>query len=402
MTQALPSGVRRARWAVAVVFAVHGAAAGTFATRIPWLQQHLHLSAGALGLALVFPALGASLAMPLAGRFVHRYGCKAATRALILLWCAAMPLPALSPSLPVLCAALLCYGAAAGTSDVVMNAQAVEVERRYGRSVMSGLHGMWSAGGLLASGVGVVAARASLDARIHQGAMAVLLAGAALAASRWLLDVRPEPEQEAPPRFALPPRSALLIGAVGFCAIFAEGAAQDWCGVFLRDVAGASAGVAAGAYTAFSCTMALTRFGGDLVIRRLGPVRAVRLGGAAATAGGALVALSHSAAPAIAGFALLGVGIAVAVPLTFAAAGRSGDDPSRAIAGVATISYAAGLVAPAVIGGVANATSLAVSFALVTALCAALFAGAGTLRPASPHPAPAPSEDPLRATHHDT
>jgi fucose permease len=374
--------IRRARRSVATVFAVHGAVSGTFATRIPWIKGHLHLGAGELGLALMAPAIGSSLAMPLAGRLVHARGHRAAVRLLLTLWCAALALPALAPDLPVLVLSLLLFGACAGTADVAMNAQGVEVERRYGRSVMSGLHGMWSVGGLLASAVGVLAASLGWDARIHLGVMAAVLVGLGLLACRGLLDVRPEPEAEAPPRFALPPRSAWAIGLIGFCAVFAEGASGDWSGVYLHGTAGASAGLAAASYTAFACMMAAARLSGDAVVRRLGPVRAVRLGGAVAALGGVLVVAARTPAPAIAGFALLGIGIAVVVPLCFAAAGRGGDNASRSIAGVATVTYTSGLLAPATIGWVAQASSLSVSFGLVTFLTLGLVGGAGVLAPA--------------------
>ncbi|WP_354638454.1 MFS transporter [Kitasatospora camelliae] len=372
--------VRRARVSVALVFAVHGAVTGTFVTRIPWIQDHLGLSPGQLGLALVFPAVGASLAMPLAGRIVHRLGARTALRGLLALWCLSLALPALSPHLVLLCLTLFLYGATAGMADVAMNAQGVEVEERLGRSIMSGLHGMWSAGGLVASAFGVLAAHRQVDARLEYALTALVLTAIGLVVSRGLLDVRPAPEEEAPPRFALPPRAALLIGLVGFCAVFAEGAAMDWGGVYLRDVTGSAAGTAAACYSAFAATMAAARLAGDSVVRRLGPVRTVRLSGAVATAGGLLVIASDTPSTAIPGFALIGIGIAVVVPLAFAAAGRAGSNPSQSIAGVATITYTSGLIAPAVIGGIAQASSLTVSFAVVTVLTAALIPTATALR----------------------
>ena len=388
---------RRARVAIALVFAVHGAVAGTFATRIPWIRQHLDLSPGQLGLALVMPALGSSLAMPLAGRFVHRYGGRAAVRVLITLWCLALTLPVLAPSLVTLCLALLVFGATAGTADVAMNAQGVEIERLLGRSIMSGLHGMWSAGGLIASAFGVLAVHQEFDPRLQLAVTSLVLVLATQLIVLRLPDFRAGAEEEAPPRFALPPRSALAIGLVGFCAVFAEGASMDWSGVFLKDVTGASAGVAAAAYTAFALTMTVSRLAGDAVISRLGPVPAARISGVIATVGGVLVVVADTPYLAIPGFALIGIGIAVVVPLAFAAAGRTGGNPSQAIAGVATVTYTSGLVAPAIIGAVAQATSLTVSFGLVTALTAALVLSAGALRQAPATTAPEPAAVPADA-----
>lgn len=106
----------------------------------------------------------------------------------------------------------------------------------------------------------------------------------------------------------------------------------------------------------------------------------MRAGGVLAAFGGLMIVLAGHPAVAMTGFALMGLGIAVVVPLCFAAAGHSGPNPSQAIAGVATITYTSGLVAPSLIGGVAQATNLTVSFAVVTVLACGLAAFAGVLR----------------------
>ncbi|MFJ7329191.1 MFS transporter [Streptomyces cyaneofuscatus] len=372
--------VKRARVAVATVFAVHGAVTGSFATRVPWIQDHAGVSAGQLGLALAFPAIGASIAMPLAGRISHRFGARTALRGLLALWTLALILPALAPNLLTLCAVLFVYGATAGMSDVAMNALGVEVENRLDKSIMSGLHGMWSVGALIGSAAGTVAAHVGADARLHHTLAALALTVLGLLACRNVLDLRSEPDEEPPPRFTLPPKSALIIGAVGFCAVFAEGASLDWSAVYLRDILGSSDGVAAASTTAFALTMAVARLAGDRIVDRFGAVRTVRTGGALATLGGLLVVFSPSPAAAMGGFGLLGLGVAVVVPLAFAAAGRSGPNPSQAIAGVATITYTSSLIAPSAIGALAETTSLVVSFGVVTALAFGLVVGAGVLR----------------------
>ncbi|MEV0888099.1 MFS transporter [Streptomyces microflavus] len=372
--------VKRARVAVATVFAVHGAVTGSFATRVPWIQDHAGVSAGQLGLALAFPAIGASITMPLAGRISHRFGARTALRGLLALWTLALILPALAPNLLTLCAVLFVYGATAGMSDVAMNALGVEVENRLDKSIMSGLHGMWSVGALIGSAAGTVAAHIGADARLHHALAALVLTALGLLACRGVLDLRSEPDEEPPPRFTLPPKSALIIGAVGFCAVFAEGASLDWSAVYLRDILGSSDGVAAASTTAFALTMAVARLAGDRIVDRFGAVRTVRAGGVLATTGGLLVVFSPAPAAAMCGFGLLGLGVAVVVPLAFAAAGRSGPNPSQAIAGVATITYTSGLIAPSAIGSLAEATSLVVSFGVVTALAFGLVLGAGVLR----------------------
>lgn len=377
-----PAGLRRARLAVSLVFATHGAVSGSFATRVPWLAEHLHLGAGSLGMALLAPAVGSVGAMPFAGRLVHRFSGRSVTRLLIGLWSVALLLPALAPDFPLLVVALLVYGVAAGTSDVAMNAQGVVVEERMGKSIMSGLHGAWSLGALVAGGAGALAAQAGLDARIHFAVIAAALLVLGTTAARWLPDTRPDPDVEEPPAFALPSRAVLVIGLVGFCGIFGEGASSDWAAVYLRDITHTGAGVAAMAYTGFALAMTAGRLVGDAVVRRAGHVWTVRAGGLLGTAGGVLVVLARTPVLGILGFALIGVGVSVVIPLAFAAAGRIGRHPAREIAGVATISYGAGTAAPAVIGWVAQASSLSVSFIVVTVLVAMIALAAGAFRPA--------------------
>ena len=381
--------VRRARIAVAVVFAVHGAVVGTFATRIPWIADRLQIDAGWLGIALLFGAVGATGAMPFAGRITHRYRSRPLAAWLMVAWCVAIIPTAFAPSVPLLCMAMLVYGATAGLADVAMNAQGVVVEQRAGRSIMSGLHGMWSVGGLIGSGFGVLAAHASLDARVHFALVAAALSLLAVAASRFLLDIAPA--AEGAPLFALPPKRVVLIALVAFAAVFAEGSSLDWAAVYLTDVAHAAPALAAGAFSGFAATMAAGRLAGDKVVDRFGPVWTVRAGGLLATVGALTVAVSRVPWLAIAGFALIGLGVAVVVPLAFTAAGNAGPHPGQQIAGVATIAYGAGLVAPASIGGIAQVSSLSISFGVVAVLAALVAVGAPVLRrrlqPSAAHPA---------------
>lgn len=387
----MTSVVTRARWAVATVFAVHGAVSGSFASRIPWIAENLDLNEGALGLALIMPAVGSLSTMPFAGRLVQRWGGRTTTRVLITAWSLAIGVVALAPSQWALMGMLLLAGAAAGTSDIAMNAEGVEVEGRLGRSIMSSLHGMWSVGGLIGSGIGAGAAYLGVSAPVNLGVMGALLAVVGVAAGHWLLPNAPVPVSDDGPRFSLPRGPVLIIGLVGFCAVFAEGATADWCAVYLRQILDAGEGQAAVAYSAFALSMAGGRLVGDAVVRRFGAVGTVRVAGIVGIAGGLLVVTAWTPLVGVLGFGMIGLGCAVVVPLAFSAAGHTGDHPAHAIAGVATVSYGAGLAAPGLMGGIAHATSLPFSFALVTGLIAIVALAAGRLRAAEiAHREPAP------------
>lgn len=372
--------IRRARRATAAVFAVHGCVAGSFAARIPWIAAHVGVGVGRLGLALLMVGIGALLAMPFSGRLAHRYQLRPLVRTTIVAWSACLVLPALPTTLGLLCVVLFVFGATAGLADMAMNAEGVLVEKYVGWSVMSGFHGFWSVGVLAGSGVSALASHAGVDARVQFLPQALVLAAVGAGAAHFMLDDPDTAGTAAPPTFALPTRPVLLIGLVGLCAVFAEQAGTDWSAVYIRRELGGSASVAALAVSAFALTMAAVRLVGDRVIRRLGPVRTVQVSGAFATVGALVVVLAPGPAVGLAGFALLGIGVAVVVPLVFAAAGRVGAYPARSVAGVAGVAYGSGLVAPGVIGGIAAASSLTTAYAVVACLVALMALSAGVLR----------------------
>ena len=395
------------RRAVAVVFLALGTWTGTYVSRLPWIAGRLHLSSGVLGLVGLAAGVGAVTTMPFAARFVHSRGAKAATRVLIAGSGVVLVLPALAPNAAVLAVTLLVAGAIVGNADAAMNVQGVAAERRLGKSIMSGLHGMWSAGVVLGAFTGSLAAREQIDPRLQFAVMGSLIVAGGVIATFWFADDRSGGEARAPggdraaqpaetasaiPYFAWPRGLSLLLGLMAFAAIFVEYTANDWSAVFMRWELHASQATAAAATGVFAMTMAGGRLSGDAVIGRLGPVRSVRLSGLIAAGGSLLVALAPGQAAAFAGFMLVGLGVAVVVPLVFVAAGRCPPAPAISIAGVATLGYGAGLAAPSMMGGVADAFSLRAAFAMASVIGLAVAAGAGLLT------AGASSDAGLRAT----
>jgi Major Facilitator Superfamily len=383
------------RWSVATIFAVHGSISGSLAARMPWIADHVGLAGGGvgkLGYALVMPSVGAILTMPFAGRVVHRLGGRRATLLLITGWALALTLISFMPTLPTLAVAMFVAGAFAGTADMAMNAEGVAVERQLGRSIMNGLHGGWSIGGFIAGGVGWLLAQNDVSGRANFIGATIVAIVVAIWACSGLPAQTPVEAEEGAPKFALPRGAILIIGLVGFAAIFAEAASADWSAVYLVNVLGSSQATGAVAYACFAGAMTLGRLTGDGVVRRWGPVPTVRVAGVLGVVGGVLIVLAGvwgdslgAKIAAVSGFALVGVGIAVVVPLAFAAAGHSAESPAQrahAIAGVATVSYGAGLAAPGIVGGIANVTSLTVSFVVVTLLVLVMTLAARALRSA--------------------
>lgn len=373
------------RLAVSVLFACSGAAFASWAGRIPAVQERLGLRPGGLGVALLGLTLGATLALPLSGVLIARFGSRRTTRVAAAGLCLVLLALPYAGSLPVLAATLAGFGACNSVLDTAMNAQAVEVEAAYRRPILSSFHGWWSVGGLLGSAVAALVA-GGVPVRTHFTVAGAVLLVAAATAGRWLVGGAGPVERT--PAFARPTRALAALGAIAFCGLLAEGAAYDWSAVYLRDSAGAGPSLAATGFAACSLAMAACRFGADRVVARLGAVRFVQLAGVVSTAGLTLAVAVPVAWVAIVGFGLLGGGLAGIVPVVFSAAGRAAPDrPGPALAAVATFGYLGLLAGPAGIGGIGELVGVRAGLAAVVLLTLLMTALGSRVPAASPVPA---------------
>jgi len=378
---------RAARAAVAYTFAANGALLGSWVPRIPGVKADLGLSHGTLGIALLAPALGSLVAMPLAGAAAARWGSARATRVALSAYCLTPALIGMAGALPTLWLALLVWGLGFGSLDVVMNAQGVTVEKAYGRPVLSSFHAAWSLGALLGSlaGAAALGVGVSLTQQLLVGGLALLAAG--LLGLRALL---PDPpgQGEPAPVFARPTGRLLLLGAIAFAGLLVEGATADWSAVFLREVRHVPAASAGIAFAAFSLAMTAGRVVGDRVVHRYGrapTIRALAWVGALGLAAG--LSLPWTAA-VVAGYVALGLGLATIVPVVFAAAGDGQATAGPSIAAVSTCGYVGFIVGPAAIGGLADVVGLHAALYVLPLLTglAAVLAFAADPRPAPTAP----------------
>lgn len=372
------SEVRRARRGVFGVFLLSGFTVALWGAALPALNQRLDLGEAKLGTVLLATGLGALTCMPVAGRWCDRW----TSRRIVIFAgpAAAVGLlgPALAPTFPALLVTTFVFGAGIGALDVSMNAHSIEVEQRYPRPIISAFHGVWSLGGVVGGSL------IGLGLYLRVDVQAVMAVGAVLAALTFLPPTRMLLTGAARSRCAgeagdgpassnpLPRRLVLALGVVAFAAFIAEGAAMDWSALHAHRVLGADLAIASIAYTAFTVAMTATRLLGDRLRDRFGPVWTIQKAAGTATTG-YLVVLTAPALPsgglpcAYAGWVLVGVGLAMVVPVIFAAAG-TGNAAGRTLSRVTTFGYVGMLAGPSVIGPVAEATSLATALALPTVL----------------------------------
>ena len=358
-------GDRRARAATAVVFFVTGFVVAAWATRIPAVQERLGLSPGTFALAVAGLEAGALAGLPAGAALVARMGSRPCLRLGFAVYPTALLGVALAPGLAWLTAALAVMAAANSVVDVAMNAQGVELERRYRRPILSGLHAAHPMGMLAGGLAGTAAAAAGLAVLPHfaLAATAGLLAG--LAATRHLAV---EPRQPGQALLARPGGRLLLLGAIAFCAFLLDGAASNWSAAHLHDEHAASPALAAAGFSAFTAALALARLAGDRLIARLGRLRVVQASGLLAATGAAVVATAPTAPLALLGWATLGAGLATIAPAVLGAAPSASQlPPPVAIAAVTTLGYLGSFTGPPLVGVLAELTGLSTALALLVA-----------------------------------
>jgi MFS family permease len=365
--------------------------------RLPAIKESLHLSDGRLGLALFAMPAGSVLTLPVSGRIADRFGLARMLRVAGALNPAALVLLGLAPStgsLAVLMAALAVYGALFGLLDVSMNACAARLELGYGRPVMSSLHAGFSIAGLAGAGIGGISAWLGIGLlpTFAATAAALIVLGLVLCPRVLLpaVPAAPEPAGDAPRRTMRQLTTVIwILGLLALCGQVGEGSAGDWSAVYLHVNLGTAPGVAAVALGAFSVTMAAGRVAGDRLAVRFGPVRLVRASGLVAGLGLTAGLLAGSVpglrpvgpAAAIAGFALLGAGLAGIFPQIVTVAARL--DPGQAgrnIGRIAAVSYTGLLSGPVAIGAIASATGLRNALLVPAALALLVAAAAGVMR----------------------
>ncbi|QYC43187.1 Inner membrane protein YbjJ [Nonomuraea coxensis DSM 45129] len=385
---------------------------GLWAAGLPSLDERLDLGPGRLGTVLLLISAGALVSMLAAGPLVDRYGSRRVCWVAGPLSALTLLGPALAPSFPALAALAVVFGLGLGACEVAMNAHSVEVERAYGRPVISAFHGTWSLGGAAGGALTALFLRVGVDPQLVLVVAAVVVALLYLPAARLLLPSAPAHPETASGEVRSGGGGSLtwgliaLLGLAAFAGHLSEGAAIDWAALHARWVLGTDPAAAPLAYTIFSVAMTTVRLLGDPIRARLGSVRTIQLAGLLATPGYALVLLSPLAPEALTvacawtGWALAGVGLATVVPVLFSAVGAAGERVGRALALVTAFGYSGLLVGPAVLGHVADLASLPVALIIPAVLAAVVsLAGAPAIRSllrASPPAPAAPLPEPAR------
>ena len=358
--------------ATRAVFFIGGFGAASWAPLVPLLRERLAIGEDILGLLLLCIGIGSLLTMPLSGAAAVRLGCRKVLTFASLAFAVLLFLLSQVSEILVAVPVLLLFGAIMGCIDVVVNIQAVIVEKASGRRLMSGMHGLWSVGGFAGAGLfGVWVGGLGLSPTASTLIAAGIMTGTILFFARFLL---PYGGEAGGRMLAVPRGIVTFVGIIACIAFLVEGAIMDWSGVFLTAVRGFDMSLAGTGFTVFSAAMLTMRLIGDRLVQEMGQKRVILGGSLLALAGFLAVIFAPEAWLLYAGFFAIGVGSANIVPVFFSLLGRQKDMPiGLAVPAVSTLGYLGILMGPAAIGALAHAASLYAAFGLLAGLAAVQF-----------------------------
>lgn len=361
------------RIAISTFFFLTGFCFASWGSRIPTIQESLGLSEALLGTILLSLPLGSILSMPVAAWSVQRFGSRRILPLAMFLDAAALAVLGFAPSALLLCIGLVAFGLASNLVNVSLNTQAIDLEGVYKRPLMAGMHGLWSVAGFTGAAVGAAMIGFHVLPQWHFVYIFISCAVGVAAATPFLISDRAgsvaKAEESTPlpsKRFKMPDKALLKLGLMAFCGMLCEGGMFDWAGVYFKKVVHAEGAYVSAGYIAFMATMAGTRFVADGFKARFGFYRVLRFNGLGIFTGYLLAVLFPHPVTAIIGFLMIGAGVSAVVPLVFSEAGKmKSTSASASIATVSTIGFLGFLLGPPLIGWIAGATSLRISFALI-------------------------------------
>ncbi|WP_429814584.1 MFS transporter [Ensifer sp. B1-9] len=358
----------RNRLAVSLLFLMNGFVTGSWAPKIPEFKDRLGISESVLGLLILMFGIGSLVLMPIAGGYIARVGSQKVVKVTAIILSPLLLLLTLVPNVWAAAVGMFVLGGFVGAMDVAMNANAVEVEKSMRRAIMSSCHAYWSLGGLIGAGIGGFL-MAHFGVLPHVFVVTVICL--TLIAIAWPMIFADKPHPAAAKEKLRLPMTPLpwLIGIMALFSMVPEGTVLDWGALYLRNELGASVELSGFGFAAFSATMAIMRFAGDLVRDRFGAKRTLRICTVTALVGMILAGIAPNAYIAILGFAIAGIGISNMVPIAFSAAGNMpGLQPGIGLSVATFMGYSGMLFAPSVIGFVAEHTGFAIVFTSVPVL----------------------------------
>jgi MFS family permease len=310
--------------------------------------------------------LGQLVVMPFSGRLVTRFGSRRTAMFGLLIYAFCLTNLGLASEPWHLAVGLFSFGLFGNVSNIAVNTQGIYTETLLNKNVMSAFHGTWSLAGFTGAVVGLGMVALHMPPYYHFLVILVFVILIILSSRKYLIKAKEKVKPVKKSFFAKPDKALVLLGIVGFCCKASEGVMFDWSAIYFRDIVGAKGAFAVFGYASFMITMSLGRFIGDTLIAKLGRKRVLQYSGILISIGLFLSVLWPYLIASTLGFMLVGLGVATIVPTVYSLAGRStATSAAEALTTVSSVSFLGFLLAPPVIGYIAEIADLRYSFAFI-------------------------------------
>ncbi|MFF7274874.1 MFS transporter [Streptomyces griseorubiginosus] len=351
--------LRRGRASLAFSFFAQGVAFALLVTRIPAIQDRYGVSDALLPAFLAAVPILAGVGSVSTEQLVKRIPPSRLLRFAQPVVLLALLGVGAGDSTVELGVSLAAFGLAVGMLDASMNMLGVSLQRAYGRSIMLSFHAVFSLGGIVGASLAWVGAHWHLALFVSYLPVVAVLLPLCLVGSRWYVDGDGTPvEENAGGGEQIVFKLLLPLCLVMTFAYIGDSTVSNWSAKYLQDVLGSSEQLATVPYNVYMVTTLIGRAVGDFGVRRFGAVAVVRLGAVVAAGGFAVVAVAPGPWVGMLGFTLLGMGLCVLVPQTFAAAGRLFPGASdAAVARLNVFNYVGFLVGSPLVGALGDAWS---------------------------------------------
>ena len=341
-------------------FFLSGFCFSTWASRIPTIKTAFDYNEAELGTILLFMPISSLIGLPISGWLVSRYD----SRIPLAMAFSTLALAILSIGFATtdvsLIASLCFFSFSMRVLNISMNTQAITLQKQFDRKIIGSFHGLWSTGGIVGVGFSTFLVALHVTMANHLLIVSIATLATTLFSYRFLLR---NDRSRSGNKLILgkPDPYIVYLGLLVFLASLCEGGMFDWSGIFFKEVVMVE--IFTWGYLIYMICMALSRFASDRVVEKIGMEKTFIISACFIFIGIFMAILWPTFWPSMAGFCLVGFGTAAVIPMTFTlASGSAKYSPGMAISIIATYGIAGMFIGPPLVGYLAHAFNLRVSF----------------------------------------
>jgi len=348
------------RLALSAFFFLSGFCFSSWASRIPSIKLTFDMNEAELGSFLFILPICSLIGLPISGWLISKYDSRYLLISGFLIYIFSLLGVGYASNIQLLTVTVCFFAFGLRAINISMNTQAIQLQKRYGRTINGSFHGIWSLGGLCGILLATSMIYFNITMFVHLAVVVVFALILSLTTSSYLLKNDRDTSGNKL-RLGSPDKFIFYTGLVVFCAAVCEGGIYDWSSVYFREVVNAELFTLS--YLVFMVAMTLSRFFTDALTNLLGMKKLFLISASVVVFGVLILILFPTFYPALVGFFITGLGVASIFPMSFSLASHSKKyAPGLAISIVGTYATVGVLLAPPFVGYVAHIFSLNLAF----------------------------------------